>query len=114
MQSVCKACHSTGWIENHFAGLNHTIEMSNEMTKTATMILSDAWSLGLAEGLPQGASVFDESIEKMWVRQWLFYANSCRFASAMAGSDYGVFEKGRWDLSENIQNMLDWVKVRKK
>jgi hypothetical protein len=41
------------------------------------------------------------------VEQWLFYANSTRFASAMAGADYGVFAEGRWYMSRNIQEMLD-------
>jgi hydroxylamine dehydrogenase len=44
------------------------------------------------------------------VEQWLFYANSTRLASAMAGADYGVFANGRWYLSKNIRTMLDWAR----
>ena len=51
--------------------------------------------------------LFDEAIEKQWVEEWLFYANSTRFATAMMGADYGVFANGRWYLSKNIQDMLD-------
>ena len=77
------------------------------MTLTATHILTDAWKAGVASETP---SIFDEAIEKQWVEQWLFYANSTRFASAMMGADYGVFANGRWFMSKNIQQMSDYLK----
>jgi hydroxylamine dehydrogenase len=64
--------------------------------------------------LAQGDSIFNEAIEKMWVEQWLFFANSTRFASAMAGADYGVFANGRWYLGKNIQQMKDWLEFKLK
>ena len=82
------------------------------MTLTATKILLTAWEKGLAKGPAQKDSPFNEAIEKKWVEQWLFYANSTRYASAMAGADYGVFANGRWHLSKNIQEMMDWLKIR--
>ena len=112
MKNTCLACHSVGWVEGQFARFEHTIETTNAMTLTATQILATCWEKGLAKGLPQGASIFDEAIEKMWIEQWLFYANSTRYASAMAGADYGAFANGRWYLSKNIQDMLDWLKIR--
>ena len=85
------------------------------MTLTATKILLTAWEKGLAKGLAQKDSPFNEAIEKKWVEQWLFYANSTRYASAMAGADYGVFANGRWHLSKNIQEMNELISwVRKK
>jgi hydroxylamine dehydrogenase len=54
--------------------------------------------------------MFDEAIEKKWAEQWLFFANSTRFASAMMGADIGVFENGRWYMAKNIQEMLDHLK----
>jgi len=113
-KSVCQACHSSQWTENHFVGLERTLEVTNDMTLTATLILQEAWESGFAAGLPQGQNLFDEAIEKMWVRQWLFYANSTRFAAAMAGADYGVFAEGRWWMAENVQQMHDWLKFRLK
>ncbi len=112
MQKVCLACHSAQWVTQQFARLEKTIQTTNEMTLTATKILTTAWETGAATGLPQGASIFDEAIEKMWVEHWLFFANSTRFASAMAGADYGVFANGRWYLSKNIQEMADWLKFK--
>jgi hypothetical protein len=68
-----------------------------------------AWDKGLAKGLAQGDSLFNEAIERKWVTQWLFYANSTRYASAMGGADYGVFANGRYQLSANLQELLDYV-----
>jgi len=112
MQKICLACHDTGWVKNHFVRLNNTIRTTNEMTLTATKILMTAWEKGAAKGLRQNDSIFNEAIEKKWVEQWLFFANSTRFASAMAGADYGVFANGRWYLSKNIQEMADWLKCK--
>jgi len=111
MQKVCMSCHGTGWVEGHFDRFENTVNATNEMTLTATKILISAWDQGLAEGLSGGGNIFDEAIEKKWVEQWLFYANSTRFASAMAGADYGVFANGRWYMSKNIQDMIDWMKT---
>jgi len=84
------------------------------MTLTATQLLISAGEKGIAQGPAQKDSVFNEAIEKMWVEQWLFYANSTRLASAMGGADYGVFANGRWNLSKNIQEMLDWARFHQR
>ena len=112
MKRVCYACHSTNWVEGFFARLNKTIETTNQQTLAATQIVLTAWKEGLAEGPP--SSIFDETIEKMWVEQWLFYANSVRFASAMGGADYGVFANGRWFLNKNLQAMKDWLEFKRR
>jgi hypothetical protein len=109
LQSVCLSCHSSGWVDGHWTRFENTLKTTNEMTLTATRILLAAWDKGLAKGLAQNDSIFNEAIEKKWVEQWLFYANSTRFASAMMGADYGVFANGRWYLSKNIQQMADWL-----
>jgi hypothetical protein len=112
MEGVCLACHGQGWVDGHFARLENTIETTNRMTLAATKILSTAWEKGAAKGLAQNDSIFNEAIEKKWVEQWLFFANSTRFASAMAGADYGVFANGRWYLSKNLQEMSEWLKAK--
>jgi hydroxylamine dehydrogenase len=112
MRKVCTSCHSSQWVDNQFERFENTIRTTNEMTLTATKILSTAWEKGAAQGLPQGANLFDEAIEKKWVEQWLFFANSTRYASAMAGTDYGVFANGRWYMSKNIQEMHDWLEFK--
>ena len=90
-------------MNGHWSRFENTIKTTDEITLTATRILMKAWD----EKVANPSSLFDEGIEKLWVEQWLFYANSTRFASAMMGADYGVFDQGRWDLSKNVQDMLD-------
>jgi len=112
MQKVCLSCHSQGWVNGQFARFENTIKTTNMMTLAATKIVLSAWKEGAAKGLAQKDSIFNEAIEKMWVEQWLFYANSTRFASAMVGADYGAFANGRWYMSKNIQQMADWLQFK--
>lgn len=109
MKKVCSACHAGSWVEGFFARLDDTIRTTNEATLAATKILGEAWDKGAAKGLAQKDGIFNEPIERMWVEQWLFYANSVRFASAMCGADYGVFQNGRWYLSKNLRAMHEWL-----
>jgi hypothetical protein len=114
MQKVCFSCHSEKWVEGHFARFEHTLAESNRMTLAATRILLSAYEKGAARGPAQQDSLFNEAIEKKWIEQWLFYANSTRYASAMGGADYGVFANGRWSMSKNIQDMKDWLEFKLK
>jgi hypothetical protein len=113
MQSLCHACHGGGLIRGHFQTLDHTIDDSNALVKASTQMMSQAWQLGLARGPAQGASPFDEYLERTWTEQWLFFANSVRLASAMLGSDYGVFDRGRWDLTRDMQKMYDHLPIKR-
>jgi len=114
MKGVCLSCHSSSWVEGHFRRFEHAIDYSNKMTLAATEILLSAWKSGVAKGLEHNESIFDEVIEIKWVEQWLFYANSTRFASAMAGTDYGVFANGRYKLATNLQEMLELLHTRQR
>jgi len=114
MQKICLTCHSDGWVKGQYARFENTIKTTNQMTLAATKILLTAWDKGAAKGLAQNDSIFNEAIEIKWAEQWLFFANSTRFASAMAGADYGVFANGRWYMSKNIQEMLDWLEFKLK
>jgi hydroxylamine dehydrogenase len=114
MEQVCFSCHSQSWVDGHFARYENTIKKTNEMTLTATQVLLAAWEKGAAKGPAEKDSIFNEAVEKMWVEQWLFYANSTRYSSAMIGADYGVFANGRWYMSKNIQEMLDWIHFKMK
>ena len=79
-------------MDGHWTRFENTIKTSNANTLTATQMLLTAWEKGLAEGPAQNDSLFNEPIERKWADQWLLYANSVRLSSAMAGSDYGVFD----------------------
>ena len=81
------------------------------MALAATKLILDIWEKGLEEN----TNPFDGSLERMWVSQWLFYANSIRYASAMTGApDYATFKNGWWRLNENIQLMKDWAELKEK
>ena len=111
MKGVCQSCHTRGWVNGHFDRFEHTIETTNHQTGVATQIMARAWEEKAAD---QNDSLFNESIERRWVEQWLFYGNSTRFASAMMGADYGVFANGRWYQSKNPHDMLELLKVKLK
>jgi hypothetical protein len=106
LQRVCLSCHGQQWVDGHWARFENTIKTSNEMTLAATELILKAWETGAAKGLGQKDSLFNEAIEKKWSEQWLFFANSTRMSSAMLGTDYGVFDNGRWYLAKNIQEIL--------
>jgi hydroxylamine dehydrogenase len=108
-ENICNGCHSTQWIEGHFAKLDNTVKETDEMTLAATKLITEAWE----EGMEDKTNPFDEALEKMWAGQWLFYSNSVRYASAMTGApDYTSFKNGWWYMSENLQHMKDWLELR--
>jgi len=101
MKKVCLSCHSTSWADRHFARLDTTLAETDRMVSAATQVLLNAWN----EGFADPSNPFDEVIEQKWIAQWLFYANSVRYASAMSGPDYASFKNGWWRLTKNLQEM---------
>ena len=112
MQAACLNCHDTSWVNRHWQRFENTIKETNAQTLTATRIMQDVWKLGLAESQD---NPYDEAIEKKWSTTWLFYSNTIRFASSMAGGgDYGVFAGGRYQLSQTILELNDWLELQNK
>ncbi len=111
MISICGSCHGSQWSTGHFAKLDNTIKETDEMTLTATKLMADAWG----KGIEDKSNPFDETLEQMWVKQWLFYCNSIRYSSAMSGApDYTSFKNGWWNLNENLRQMKDWMELKRK
>ena len=108
MKKVCLACHSSTWVSGHFKKFDSTIKEADLMVGAATKLMLEAWNNGLADK----SNPFDESIEQKWVSQWLFYANSVRYGSAMMGPDYAAFKNGWWYLSKNLQEMKDFIALK--
>ena len=109
MQGICNGCHSTQWVNGHFDKLDRTIKETDGMILAATRLMTGAWELGIADP----SNPFDEALERKWVRQWLFYANSVKYASAMTGApDLAAFKNGWWDLSENLADMKDLIELK--
>lgn len=114
MQATCKACHDTSWVEGHWRRLSNTLARSNMAIRTVTDLMREGWNRGYAQGLDKGGNPFDEQSERMWSDAWLIYANTVRFAAAMAGGgDYGVFADGRYQLSRAMVDLHDWLEQRK-
>jgi hypothetical protein len=108
MKRVCQSCHSSTWAENHFARLHSTINEADKMVLASTKLLLEAWKKGIADK----SNPFDESIEQKWIKQWLYYANSIRYASAMGGPDFAAFKNGWFELSKNLQEMKDSIELK--
>jgi len=113
MQKNCHLCHDSSWIKGHWDRFENTISSANAMTLASTRLMREAWKEGLAKGLNDKQSVFDEGVEKKWMSQWLFYGNSTRFASAMMGADYGAFADGRWNMALNVQELKDYLDLKR-
>jgi hydroxylamine dehydrogenase len=106
MQGVCVNCHDRSWVNGHWEKLTAVIEETNATIKVSTGIIAKAWDAGVAAGLPQKQSLFDEAIERTWMDGWLFYANTIRFSSAMGGGgDYSTFADGRYQLTSSILDL---------
>jgi len=112
MQAACLNCHATSWVGGHWQRLENTIQKTNGDILIATGIMEDIWQTGYAD---LKTNPFDEAIEKKWTDTWQFYANSARFASAMAGGgDYGVYADGRYQLTKALLEMNDWLNLHQK
>jgi hypothetical protein len=113
MQAICLTCHGTAWVRGHFARYDRSHETTNADTLVATRILEEIWDRGYAKGPVVGESPFDEAIERRWADIWLFYANSVRFAAAMAGGgDYAVFADGRYAHAKRVAELHAWLAER--
>ena len=109
-QQICLNCHGSSWVNGFWQRLENTIQETNAATLTATRVMSEIW----AEGLAEPENPFDEYPERLWCDQWLFYANTVRFASAMGGGgDFGVFADGRYQTTRHLMKLEDWFNSAK-
>ena len=112
MQAACLNCHDTSWVRGHWQRFENTIQKTNGDIRVSTAIMQDIWQAGYADF---NTNPFDEAIEKKWTDTWQFYANTIRFASAMGGGgDYGVYADGRYQLTQAILEMNDWLNLQQK
>ncbi|MFZ5997235.1 MAG: multiheme c-type cytochrome [Nitrospirota bacterium] len=109
-KGVCNGCHNIDWVNSHFEKFNVTVKETDAMVSAATTLMADAWK----NKLEDQTNPFDEGTEEMWVKQWLFYANTVRYSSAMTGApDYGAFKLGWWELTNNLRNMKELIDLKK-
>lgn len=110
MANVCKACHGTSYTNLQISKIDAVNKEADQMVKAATDIMLDVWD----KGIEDNSNPFDEQIEILWQRQWLFYANSVRYGTAMMGPDYSAFKNGWWELSQTLQKMKDLKTIKSK
>jgi hypothetical protein len=109
MTALCRGCHNTDWVDSHFMKLETTLRETDGMTLAATRLLLAAWEAGAADK----KNPFDEALERKWIKQWLFYGNTARYASAMSGApDYAAFKYGWWGLTTNLEEMKDKIEMK--
>jgi hypothetical protein len=108
MKKVCLGCHGPTWTSGHFKRFHTTLKEADKMVEVATRLMIAAWKCKIADR----TNLFDESLEQKWLLQWLFYANSLRYASAMMGPDYAAFKNGWWALTKNLQEMKDYIGLK--
>ena len=109
---VCTGCHSASFANTQLKKVESVSLEADKMVKAATGILSGAWK----NKMESDKNPFDENIESLWVRQWLIYANSVRYATAMMGPDYAAFKNGWFELTYNLRQMksaLEWSRIKK-
>jgi hypothetical protein len=78
------------------------------MVLSSTQLLQSSWN----KGLENKSNPFDETLEQMWIKQWLFHANSVRYAFAMGGPDYATFKNGWWDLTHTYKQMETLIELK--
>ncbi len=110
MSNVCKSCHGSSWTEDQIKKIDTVNKETDLLVKEATSLISDAWQ----EGIANNNNPFDEELEMLWIRQWLFYSNSIRYATAMMGPDYAAFKNGWWNSSENFNKMMEKMRQKRK
>ena len=109
MQTLCHGCHSTTWVARHFEKMDRTIADVDRTVRTATQIMQRVWRQGIASR----TNPFDESSEIVWTEEWLFFANSIRYASAMAGApDYAAFHNGWWNMQKAIEELKNTAHMK--
>jgi hypothetical protein len=109
MKQVCKNCHTSGWIDGHFNKIEKTSAEADKMVLATTKLMVEYWN----KNKNTSDNLFDDYTEKLWVKQWLYYASSVRYATAMSGPDYSSFKNGWYEMNSNYLKIYENVKKKK-
>lgn len=109
MKSICKNCHGTSWTDGFFEKFDTTVNEADDMVNATTSLI-----LKYHQDEPErAANPFDDEIERLWIKQWLYYANSVRYSAAMSGPDYATFKNGWYEMNLNIRKINKLVEEKK-
>jgi cytochrome c553 len=107
---ICGACHASSWADAQFDRLHAVCQKTDEAVMAATQIMNIVWQ----KKIENKTNPFDQPVEQLWLKQWLFYANSVRYAAAMSGPDYAAFKNGYFNLSATLSEMEKFLNLKHK
>jgi len=102
MQTVCKQCHGSTWVEQFYTQADVTVELYNEQWTSANAVVTDLRDEGLIDSEP-----FNEEIEWVIYYFWHHEGRRARMGAFMAGPDY-VQWHGFFELLED-RNEIDTI-----
>jgi len=108
MQSVCKQCHSTTWVENYYQQADLAVELYNEQYSASKEIVDKLYEDGLLTN-----TSFDEPIEFEIYEMWHHEGRRARMGAFMMGPDY-VQWHGFYDVlidKVEIEHMADEIRA---
>jgi predicted heme/steroid binding protein/uncharacterized membrane protein len=101
MRTVCTQCHSTTWVDDHFANLDAVVENYNvQYFGPAKRLLDGLYSEG---GLTQDV-YFDEDFEWEFYELWHHEGRRARMGSAMMAPDYAWWH-GFYELKSRLNHL---------
>ena len=109
MQSVCKQCHSTTWVENYYEQADLAVELYNEQYNASKAIVDELYADGLLT-----SEKFDEPIEFEIYEMWHHEGRRARMGAFMMAPDY-VQWHGFYDVlidKVEIEHMAEDIRAK--
>jgi hypothetical protein len=103
MQSVCYQCHSSEWVEGHFANTDNVVRLYNDRYyKPLRRVMDDLYA---AEYL-SADSYFDEELEWEFYEFWHHEGRRARMGAAMMAPDYAWWH-GFYELKHRFVKFME-------
>ena len=108
MQSICKECHSTTWVENFYIQADEAVQLYNERYYKPSVELYQS----LIDQKLISKEKFDEPIDFLFFELWHHEGRRARMGAFMNGPDY-VQWHGFYELAQakmELENMSEEIK----
>jgi hypothetical protein len=103
MQAVCRQCHSTTWIQDHFRNLDNVVENYDSLYYDPAKQRMDAL---YAAGVVSNQHYFDEELEWEFYELWHHEGRRARMGTAMMAPDYAWWH-GFYELKHRFVNFME-------
>jgi hydroxylamine dehydrogenase len=109
MQTVCRACHTTSYINSHYENLDNFVVLYNDkFAKPTSAIMTE-----LSETGATTPTAFDDWIEWIWWELWHHEGRRARTGAAMSGPDYawwhGIYDVAKHFYMEFLPELAELV-----